>query len=167
MGEARRATAADAAELVRLRGVFLGEIAVRGSAADGWQRAAFETLRTRLAAPDPTMVAFVVNRTDRPGALAASAVGAVDCRLGGPDDPTSERGYVFNVVTEPDQRRRGYARLCMAALLTWYGDRGIRTVDLRTSAGGEPLYRSLGFVRTTSPAMRLRLPTPGAAEVSG
>ncbi|MFI6263148.1 GNAT family N-acetyltransferase [Micromonospora sp. NPDC051006] len=157
MGEVRRATEADAAELVRLRGVFLGEIASPEPAADEWRGVTFEVLQTRLAAPDPTMVAFVVDRVDRPGALAACAVGAVDCRLGGPDDPTSEHGYVFNVVTDPDQRRRGYSRLCMTALLDWYCDRGIRTVDLRACPNGEPLYHSLGFVRTTYPAMRLRL----------
>ncbi|MGW4152594.1 GNAT family N-acetyltransferase [Micromonospora chersina] len=158
MGEVRRATVADAGELVRLRGVFLGGAASPESAADEWQRVAFEVLQTRLAAPDPAMVAFVVDRADRPGALAACAVGAVDWRLGGPNDPTSEHGYVFNVVTDPDQRRRGYSRLCMTALLDWYYERGIRTVDLRASPGGEPLYHSLGFVRTTYPAMRLRLP---------
>ncbi|MFI6258346.1 GNAT family N-acetyltransferase [Micromonospora zamorensis] len=159
MGEVRRATVADAAELVRLRGVFLEDGASPEPATDEWRRVAFEVLQIRLAAPDPTMVAFVVDRADRSGALAACAVGAVDCRLGGPDDPTSESGYIFNVVTDPDQRRRGYSRLCVTALLDWYRDRGIRTVDLRASPSGEPLYRSLGFGRTTYPAMRLRLPT--------
>ncbi|WP_433550988.1 GNAT family N-acetyltransferase [Micromonospora zamorensis] len=157
MSEVRRATVADAAELVRLRGVFLGATASPEPAADEWRRVALNVLQTRLAAPYPTMVAFVVDRADRPGTLAACAVGAVDCRLGGPDDPTSESGYVFNVVTDPDQRRRGYSRLCMTALLDWYCGRGIRTVNLRASPSGEPLYQSLGFVRTTYPAMRLWL----------
>ena len=67
-------------------------------------------------------------------------------------------GYVFNVCTDPRHRRRGYSRACLTALLDWYHDRGVRTVDLRTSASAQPLYRSLGFQLTRDPAMRLALP---------
>ncbi len=158
MGEVRRATVADAAELVRLRAVMLASIAGHEPTGDGWRHAARETLRRRLAEPDPTLAAFVVERSDPPGALAACAVGAVEYRLGGPGNPTGETGYVFNVVTDPDQRRRGYSRRCMTALLDWYRHRGVGTIDLRASPQGEPLYRSLGFVATPDPAMRLRLP---------
>jgi GNAT superfamily N-acetyltransferase len=161
MDEARRATPADALELVRLRAVLLNHITVQEPVDDGWRRAASNTLRTTLAEPDPRLVAFVVERPDRPGALAACAVGAVEYRLGGPGNPTGETGYVFNVATDPDYRRRGYSRRCMTTLLDWYRDRGIRTVDLRASPEGEPLYGSLGFVRTPEPAMRLRMPAVG------
>lgn len=47
------------------------------------------------------------------------------------------------------------------ALLDWYRARGIRTIDLRASAQGEPLYKSLGFTHSPDPAMRLRLPAAG------
>ncbi|MFJ8580046.1 hypothetical protein [Micromonospora sp. NPDC093277] len=33
-------------------------------------------------------------------------------------------GYVFNVATDRDCRRRGYSRACMLALLGWYQQRG-------------------------------------------
>jgi GNAT superfamily N-acetyltransferase len=161
MGDVRRATAADAAELVRLRGVMLGATAGPEPPGDGWRRAALETLRSRLAGPDPMLAAFVVDRPERPGALAACAVGTVEYRLGKPDNPTGQVGYVFNVATDPDRRRRGYSRGCVTALVDWFRHRGIRTVDLRASPEAEPLYRSLGFVRTGDPAMRLRLPAPG------
>ncbi|WP_326558214.1 GNAT family N-acetyltransferase [Micromonospora sp. NBC_01796] len=161
MGEVvRRATVADAGELVRLRAVMLAAMAGHEPVGDDWRRAAARTLRTRLAGPDPTLVAFVVERSDRPGSLAACAVGAVEFRLGGPDNPSGATGYVFNVATDPAHRRRGYSRACVTAVLDWYRDRGIRTVDLRASRQGEPLYESLGFVRTADPAMRLRLPPP-------
>ena len=39
----------------------------------------------------------------------------------------------------------------MTALLDWYRNHGLTTVDLRASPDGEPLYRSLGFVRTPDP----------------
>jgi GNAT superfamily N-acetyltransferase len=160
MGEVRRATLADAAELVRLRGVLLAAMAGREPVGDEWRRAASETLRARLSEADPTLVAFVVEQSEqseRPGALAACAVGTVEYRLGRPGSPTGEVGYVFNVATDPDHRRRGHSRRCVTALLDWYRDRGILTVDLRASEAAEPLYRSLGFVRTRDPAMRLQL----------
>jgi GNAT superfamily N-acetyltransferase len=60
-------------------------------------------------------------------------------------------------VANPGHRRRGYFRQCMAALLDWYGERGVTTVDLRASAMAESHYRELGFVRVADPSMRLRL----------
>ncbi|MEU8246700.1 GNAT family N-acetyltransferase [Nonomuraea sp. NPDC048916] len=155
MGDARRATAADAAELVRLRGVMLAGMSGQEPVGEEWRESAKQTLRRRLDEPDPTMVAFVVERPDRPGELAACAVGAVEFRLGGPRNLSGVSGYVYNVVTDEAYRRRGYSRLCVTALLDWYRERGIGTVHLRASRDGEPLYRSLGFVRTPDPAMRL------------
>ncbi len=45
----------------------------------------------------------------------------------------------------------------MEALLGWFRDQGVRVADLKASPEGEPLYTSLGFARTSDPAMRLRL----------
>ncbi|WP_219463501.1 GNAT family N-acetyltransferase [Nonomuraea rhizosphaerae] len=158
VSEARRATAADAAELARLRGVLL--TSMNGGEelpANGWREAVEKTLRRRLDEPDPTMAAFVVDSTGEPGRLAACAVGTIDLRLGGPGNHSGEMGYVFSVATDPGQRRRGYSRACVTALLDWYRERGIKVVDLRASAEAEPLYLSLGFARTSDPAMRLKL----------
>lgn len=158
MGEVRRATGADAAELVRLRAVLLAELIGHEPDGEEWRRIARRTFETRLDAADPLMVAFVVENPDQPGALACCAVGTIEHRLGGPGNPSGEVGYVFSCATDPGQRRRGYFRQCMTALLDWYRERGIRTVDLRASESGEPLYRALGFERTADPAMRLHLP---------
>ncbi|GIE85486.1 GNAT family N-acetyltransferase [Actinoplanes regularis] len=153
----RRATAADAAELVRLRGILIAAMQGHQSENDEWRQRARMTLEKRLIAPEPTLVAFVVEQPDAPSRLAACAVGTVEERLGGPGNPSGLTGYVFNVATDPAHRRRGYSRLCTTALLDWYRDHGIATVDLRATAPAEPLYRSLGFVRTTDPAMRLHI----------
>lgn len=151
---ARRAQPDDAAELVRLREVLLRSFGSDGWN-DDWRETSRQTLVRRLAGPEPTMAAFVV---DRPGGgLAACVVGTIEERLGSPIDPAGRSGYVFNVATDPDQRRRGYSRLCMTALVDWFRSRGIRRIDLRASPEGEPLYLSLGFVRTEDPAMRLHL----------
>jgi RimJ/RimL family protein N-acetyltransferase len=142
----------DAEELVRLRHVMLSSF--DHVPAGPWEDTAVETLQERLPEEDPTLVAFVI---DRPGGLAACAVGTVEYRLGGPKNPSGEVGYVFNVSTDPDYRRRGYARACMEALIQWYAERGITKIDLKASPDGEPLYSSLGFVRTPDPAMRMTL----------
>jgi len=163
---ARRAVGADAAELVRLRAVMLAGLTGRDPAGEEWRRNAAVVLRTRLAEPEPRLVAFVVDRpgasTGEPAGLAACAVGTVEDRLPGPEDPTGRTGYVFNVATDPDCRRRGLSRLCTAALLDWFRAQRVGRVDLRASPDGESLYRELGFVRSPAPAMRLQIPAPDA-----
>ncbi|MFY1577823.1 GNAT family N-acetyltransferase [Verrucosispora sp. WMMD703] len=54
----------------------------------------------------------------------------------------------------PAYRRRGFSRACLGALLDWFVERGVRTVDLKASAEGEPLYQELGFRPTSMAAMR-------------
>jgi len=154
--QVRQATPDDAPELVRLRGIMLGSISGDEPPPGPWQDHAELSLRARLAQPDGFLTAFVVDRPGGPGKLAACAVGIIEQRLAGPDNPSGTTGYVFNVVTDPDQRRRGYSRACMAALMAWFADRGVRKIDLKASPEGEPLYASLGFARTADPAMRFR-----------
>lgn len=155
MIEVRRANPEDAPEVVRLRAVMLADVAGTDPAPGAWQDAATRTLRTRLAEPDGSMAVYAVDAPEVDGRLAACAVGTIEYRLGGPQNPAGVCGYVFNVVTDREYRRRGYSRACMTGLLAWYRTRGVTRVDLRASAAGEPLYRSLGFVRSHKPAMRL------------
>jgi ribosomal protein S18 acetylase RimI-like enzyme len=153
--EVHRAVVDDAWELVRLRRMMLAAMNGLEPEPRLWQEAAVETLCQRLADPDGSLVALVVDKPDGAGELAACVVGVIECRLGGPDNPSGEIGYVFNVATDPGYRRRGYSRACMEALLGWYQQRGVANVDLRASENGEPLYRALGFVPTSSRTMRL------------
>ncbi|WUL60581.1 GNAT family N-acetyltransferase [Streptomyces sp. NBC_00344] len=155
MSPVRRATPDDAQELVRLRKVMQDSMSGERDPDTGWQSAAVETLRVKLADPAGDLTAFVVDRPD--GGLAACVVGIVEHRLGGPGNPEGVSGYVFSVATDQDMRRRGFSRACMEALLDWFRERGVPRVDLRASSAGEPLYASLGFVRTPDPAMRLAL----------
>jgi GNAT superfamily N-acetyltransferase len=151
----RQAEPVDADELVRLRAVMLGTFGT-GNWNDDWREPARASLVRRLADPRPTLAAFVAERPDGPG-LASCAVGLIEERLGNPFNPEGLVGYIFNVATDPDMRRRGYSRACMEALLQWFRDRGVRAADLTASPDGEPLYASLGFARKAEPAMRLRL----------
>jgi GNAT superfamily N-acetyltransferase len=150
----RQATPADAAELVRLRAVMLRSIDT-SRWNDDWREPARNTLTGLLGQPEPTLAAFVVDRPAGEG-LAACALGSIEQRLGNPANPDGRVGYVYNVVTDPDMRRRGYSRACMSTLLDWFRQRGVRAVDLRASADGASLYESLGFERSREPGMRLK-----------
>lgn len=153
--EARPATADDAWELVRLRGIMLEATDGLPTEPGPWQETAVKILRDRLTQPEPTMAAFVIDRPGEPGRLAACAVGTIEERLGGPRNPSGLNGYVFNVCTEEAFRRRGFSRACMLSLISWYVRRGVGRVALRPSEDGAPLYHSLGFVDTSSMLLRL------------
>lgn len=156
--EVRSAVVEDAAELVRLRAVMM--YAVRPADPEEnphWRELALRRLESNLAEPDGTFAAFVVDKPDRPGELAACVMGFVDRRLAGPLNPSGYVGHVGNVATDPGYRRRGYSRACMETLLDWFEGRGITQVNLHASREGEPLYTQLGFARNRDPAMRLRL----------
>jgi ribosomal protein S18 acetylase RimI-like enzyme len=152
MTEVRRAKPEDAEELMRLRTVMMAGMPGAVAPQPGpWVTAGAELLRRQLSDPAERVAAFVI---DSPEGLAACVVGAIDERLPGPRDPSPWRGYVYNVATDPAYRRRGFSRACMEALIAWYREREVPLIDLRASPDGEPLYASLGFVRTPDPAMR-------------
>ncbi|MGW7194835.1 GNAT family N-acetyltransferase [Streptomyces chryseus] len=156
MNPARRATAADAAEVLRLRQVMIDSVHA-GDPSTEWHAQSLPTVRKKLAEPDGNFAAFVVDHPGRLGALAALAAGTVEYRIGHPGNPHGVHGYVFSVATDPGHRRRGHARACVQGLLDWLRERGAGSVDLNASAEAEPLYASLGFVRKPDPSMRLTL----------
>ncbi|MFJ9242785.1 GNAT family N-acetyltransferase [Streptomyces sp. NPDC101776] len=155
MSLVRRATPGDAAELLRLRQVMIDALPDSDPGTD-WQAQSLPTLRDRLAS-DEDFGAFVVEHPERPGALAALVVGTVDYRIGKAGNPHGRSGFVFSVATDPDARRRGYARACMDELLQWFRERGAGQVLLTASPDAEPLYASLGFTRKPDPMMGLTL----------
>ncbi|MFF8727563.1 GNAT family N-acetyltransferase [Streptomyces sp. NPDC015171] len=158
MSLARRAGPEDAAEVLRLRQVMIDSLwSAGGSGPTEWHTESLRTLRERLADGDGDFAAFVVDHPDRPGALAALVAGTVDYRIGKAGNPRGRVGQVFSVATDPDARRRGYARACMVALLDWFRARDAGHVLLNASPEAEPLYSALGFTRDPDPAMRLLL----------
>ncbi|HEX3003202.1 MAG TPA: GNAT family N-acetyltransferase [Angustibacter sp.] len=144
---ARRATVADVAELVRLRGVMFASM---GEPHDGpWvgecQRFFVEHLGGgRLAAS-------VVEAPDGVG-LAACAVGMLDLRL---PSPTRQgpMGHISSVATDERWRRRGFARAAVSDLMGWFVEQGAGRVQLSASSEGESLYRSLGFSERRQPTL--------------
>ncbi len=142
--------------MLRLRQVMIDSMALSDPSTD-WHAESLPVLRGRLSEPDGTFAAFVVDHPERPGAPAALVAGSLEYRIGGARDPRGTDGYVFSVATDPDTRRRGYARACTEALLEWFRERGARRVRLTASARAEPLYVSMGFRRRPDPLLELRL----------
>ena len=59
-------------------------------------------------------------------------------------------GIVLNVYTCPAYRRRGCARRIMEALLSEAKRMEISVIELKATADGYPLYRSVGFLEDIS-----------------
>jgi GNAT superfamily N-acetyltransferase len=72
-----------------------------------------------------------------------------------PRDPRAQRGWIVNMFTEADHRRKGLARRLMDTILDWCRGEGMRFVYLHASDEGRPLYESMGFVATNE--MKLAL----------
>ncbi|MET9757715.1 GNAT family N-acetyltransferase [Streptomyces sp. NPDC006372] len=156
MSSVRRALPEDAEEVLRLRQVMIDSL-FAADPSTAWHGESLPTLRAKLAEPDGDFVAFVVDHPERPGALASLVAGTIDYRIGKPADPQGKVGFVFSVATDPDARRRGYARACMTTLLEWFRERDARRVQLTASREAEPLYVSLGFRPKPDPLLELTL----------
>jgi GNAT superfamily N-acetyltransferase len=76
----------------------------------------------------------------------------------GPQDLNQILAYVYNIYTEPAQRRQGLARQIMATIHQWCRRRNLKTVALHASDFGRPLYESLGYQATNE--MKLTLEDP-------
>jgi ribosomal protein S18 acetylase RimI-like enzyme len=75
-------------------------------------------------------------------------------RMPNPSRPgPAQAGYIQWVATDPDCRRRGYARAVLEAVLAWCDERRLPRVELHATTSGEPLYRSLGFVPGQYPGL--------------
>ncbi|MEU6816902.1 GNAT family N-acetyltransferase [Streptomyces sp. NPDC046860] len=155
MSLVRRAVPEDAREVLRLRQVMID--AVSGGDAGTWHEESLSGLRARLADPDGTFAAFVVDHPERPGALAALAAGTAEYRIGRESNPRGVVGFVCSVATDPGTRRRGYSRRCVDELLAWFRGRGARQIQLTASAEARPMYEALGFRPKPDPLMELRL----------
>ncbi|MFJ9680422.1 GNAT family N-acetyltransferase [Streptomyces sp. NPDC101194] len=152
---ARRATVDDVPALVRLRGLMLADMGIETGDADApWRAASARWFTEQMRRPD-MFAAFLVD--DPELGTVSSAVGACEARAPGPASPSGLRGHVSNVSTDPRRRRRGHARVCLEALLTWFREETqVVVVDLNATGDGAALYESLGFTAPRHPALQLR-----------
>jgi GNAT superfamily N-acetyltransferase len=75
---------------------------------------------------------------------------------GSPDDPAPRRGWIQNVYTEPEFRRRGLAQRLVDCVVEWCRKNGFVSVSLHASDFGRPLYEKMGFRQTNEMRLRLR-----------
>jgi ribosomal protein S18 acetylase RimI-like enzyme len=151
----RRAGVDDAAALVRLRALMLGDMGVPVGA-DGapWRGEALDWFAERLA-DKQEFAAFVVD--DPELGVVSSAVGSCDHHAPGPTNLSGLHGHIFNVSTDPRRQRQGHARACLEALLTWFeSETEVRVINLNSTPSGQALYEALGFAAPRFPALQLR-----------
>ncbi len=153
--QVRRAGRDDAESLVRLRGLMLEAMGNDLGGPDArWRAVALEWFAGQLASPY-TFAAYVVDDPDV--GVVAGAAGNVQVHPPGPKDPTTARGHLYNVSTEPAFRRRGLARACVVALMDWFQDEtAVGQVELHATDYGIDLYRGLGFTESKYPTLRFR-----------
>jgi ribosomal protein S18 acetylase RimI-like enzyme len=156
----RRAVAADAAALTRLREVMLSNMGMLAAGADPCWRDKAEAWFARRLDDKDDFAAFVIDDPDL--GVVSCAVGMCDQHAPGPGNPGGVQGLVFNMSTDPGFRYRGCARACLDALLAWFREETeARVINLNAAGDGIALYRSLGFTEPRYPALQLRLARPG------
>ena len=72
-----------------------------------------------------------------------------------PQDPNPRRAWILNIYTEPEHRRRGYAKAIVETIVGWCRTQEFASVSLHASDAGRYLYEVLGFTPTNE--MRLLL----------
>ena len=148
----RPATIADIPHIVRHREQMFRDMRLSAAYEDMAQ--AFE-LWLRHALPSKTYLGWMA--TTESGDVCAGAGLIVIPWPPGPISLDPRCGFVFNVYTEPPHRQQGLARRLMDAIHDYCRAEGVERMVLNASAFGESLYRSMGYVPTEEPMMRLRL----------
>ncbi len=146
----RRATLDDIPALVELRAAMFTAMGDPLVSETPWRDASAAWFEQHLG------VDACVYVVDLGGELISAALGFVHTATPSPSSLTDVRGHVSNVVTMDEHRRRGHARSCLEALLSWFREETeADRVDLAASDDGVALYESLGWERRVHPTLRL------------
>ena len=139
--KAGRAGMDDIDDLVEMRLEYLHED--HGGFDDGEARAIRSALPGYFRAHlDRDLFAYVVRDARR---VASCALLLIVEKPMSPAFPNGKTGVVLNVYTRPECRRKGYARRVMEALLDEARAMEVSAIDLKATAEGRALYRSVGF----------------------
>ena len=132
----RRATLEDIDTLVDLRTAFVSEFSEDETHREelvGYLRRALES---------ESFLAWLV--VDDGHVVATSGMVVYERMMRSRGAGVGHEGYILNVYTYPEFRRRGYGRLAMEALMECASERRIRLTLLATDHG-RGLYEALGF----------------------
>lgn len=88
------------------------------------------------------------------GDVAAIAGMVVRRGPGNIKNPTGVWGYIMNVYTVPEHRRKGLSAMLINKLVATGVDRGIKAFELHATKEGEPVYIKSGFKLHPEPTYR-------------
>jgi GNAT superfamily N-acetyltransferase len=138
----RRATAADAAVVVRHRVAMfqeMGELAPEQVSAV--ESASHARLVDELASGE--YLGWLVESEHD---VVAGAGVLLHCYYPTSANPRGRpTAYILNVYTEPEHRRQGLALRLVAEILDWCRANDMSRASLHTSAAGRPVYERMGF----------------------
>lgn len=138
----RRATLADAPDVIRLRVAMQQEHRSDDSFSDEYMDATEASFHEMLATDYYRgWLAFPV-RAEKPIAVAGYIILHHPPK---PDRIGQDRAYVISVYTEPEHRYKGVARALMQNVIEHARAQGFRRLELRSSLEGRHLYSKLGF----------------------
>lgn len=152
----RRATAADADAMLRLRVLMFEAMGVPAGRLEdpAWRLAAHGWFVDRIPAAGVHVVV-----AEAEGLVVSGAVGEVTTLIPGPGTPNGSVGLISNIATLPDFRGRGLAAAVTDALLAWFrAETDVSRVDLFATPGGSAIYTPRGFTARDFPSMSLPLP---------
>jgi len=155
MFEIRRATVDDVAILTRFRRAMFQDMGKGTPEALDAADIKFIPWAVRKLASGEYLGWLVVTPQDE--VIAGVGLWLIDWPPGSIDQ-SDYRGYIYNVYTCPNYRRRGLARKLVETALDYCRENEIKIVALHASEQGRSLYESLGFKPTNE--MRLQIPNP-------
>ena len=149
----REATLSDIQVLVRQRRLMWVEVtnAKDEKALDAMDEAYKKYITKTL--PAGTFKAWVIETKN--GRIVAGGGLAVYEQPPRPQDDTLRYVYVHSIYTEPEYRRRGFARKILNKIIQYCRENGFRTLTLHAVEASRPLYESVGFKPTTEMRMFL------------
>jgi GNAT superfamily N-acetyltransferase len=148
----RRATVADASVVASHRRAMFYEMRGTGAAAlDAMEQEFVPWVRGRIASEE-----YLGWLAETEGGLVVAGVGL--WLMNWPPHViahSQRRGYLLNVYTREDHRRRGLARRLVEIAMEWCRENGIEVMVLHASDAGRALYETMGFKSTNE--MRILL----------
>jgi ribosomal protein S18 acetylase RimI-like enzyme len=158
----RKVVFEDVRMLVELRLDFLHELMRREPGDDT------ATLRKNLAAYfsgriDSDEAVFLV--AEEEGEIAATGGMVFNSLPPGYRMPNGRKGYILNMYTRPEHRRKGIAAEIIRQLTEIARKRGIDIVHLHAAPDGIAIYRRAGFHEPWEPELEISLPPPDTAGI--
>ncbi|MBS7622199.1 GNAT family N-acetyltransferase [Candidatus Bathyarchaeota archaeon] len=149
----REATLDDVQILVRQRRLMWVEVAnARDEKALDAMDEAYRRYIEKMM-PSGMFKAWVIE--DENGRVVAGGGLAVYEQPPRPQDDTLRYVYVHSIYTEPEYRRRGFARKILNRIVQYCRENGFKTLTLHAVEASRPLYESFGFKPTTEMRMFL------------